>query len=300
MNRLFQSLLFFQRNLHQSDEAAVSVIGFDAQHAQVRGENPSYVALLNRYLRKAGISVVLGLMTLQAERAVAEDYVLPEPIVGPELDSAPLTHMLICRRGQLYRVPISTDLRVAGLRDGYSLCAVENNCTMNKQPIYSSGFGYRIWNNGGREKRPILEVILGRESPYKVSALAIGNTYGKFEEIEGPMSRVRKSGGRRSGITAVPERARLFGNRFKVDCTFGPPVYSKDPNSYVCTLYGGAVPDLRVMVDFHTGSDLPGHWPMPPEGWDNWDFSSWAAPLAEVETAIHSMRITSGDVKLCN
>ena len=145
---------------------------------------------------------------------------------------------------------------------------------------------------------PILDAMLGRKSDFALQQLTLGWMHKERTQnwVTGrPTYKVTPSG----TILFTTKNLKLFGQPLFFNCHRGLPVYSKDANTHSCGANGFGPGSTSIRINFETGTDLEGHWPMSVEDWATQNWSRWAGPLQDVEDAIRKITATEKNNNSC-
>ena len=217
-------------------------------------------------------------------------------------ETAPYVKVPICKNGMAFEIPARPGLRVNGKYLSTNELDRENPNRIIWQRgdpvLYAERLG--ILRNAGYVKNlpSILDVILERPVPYDIRKLTIGARFQgtaedwigqtKPSDIDGFLEAPGHSTSGRKEYVALNLRA--FGNPIKIGCQKGLPVYSKDENTHSCNILFLAPGSTMVRFRFHTGQDLPGHWPSVDQASE-----AWAQPLQVMEDALNKMIVANGE-----
>ncbi|KIN70269.1 hypothetical protein Z948_91 [Sulfitobacter donghicola DSW-25 = KCTC 12864 = JCM 14565] len=177
---------------------------------------------------------------------------------------------------------------------------------VGQPPLDVSKFSY-FAAIGSEPRKPILEFLLGRESPFIVYELTV---YPKrrlipfqklypfntpSELLGGSLLEVSYSSSANKNDEFSPLDFNMFGTPIIIRCSAGLPAYSRDPDSLSCSLFASLPDTSMVYISFNVGADLDGQWPVLDR-----TYSGWKAAVDDVEQAIKTLTPNSTAIQKCN
>ena len=223
--------------------------------------------------------------------------------VGPAVadDLSSYDTVMICKGDTLFAVPAHPGISIKG----HYVSTLEEDRDNPRRlfwekgdpPLRVTGFTINALVGFDKTAAPILDLLLGRASEYRIKQLRIGAFYeGNLhdwteESRPSDLHDLRELPGHNGDRmdSYLRQEPTLFGFPLKFRCLRGLPIYSKDSETYYC-IASGILPDgTRLSTSYNTGRDLPGHWPNVDQ-----PTSDWEAPIAELQEALGNIIVAHG------
>lgn len=223
--------------------------------------------------------------------------------VGPAVadDLSSYDTVMICKGDTLFAVPAHPGIRIKGI----SVSTLEEDRDNPRwlfwkngdSPLRVTGFTINALVGFNKTAPPILDLLLGRASEYRIVQLRIGAFYegdlDDWTEESRPsdLPDLRELPGHNVDRmdSYLRQKPTLFEFPLKFRCSKGLPIYSDDSETYHCGAFGILPDGTRFIASYDTGRDLPGHWPNVDQ-----PTSDWEAPIAELEEALGNIVVAYG------
>ena len=223
--------------------------------------------------------------------------------VGPAVadDLSSYDTVMICKGDTLFAVPAHPGLFV---EEQYVSTREEDRDNPRRlfwekgDPLLRvTGFTINALARFEEKAPPILDLLLGRASEYRIAQLRIGAFYegdlDDWTEESRPsdLPDLRELPGHNGDQmdSYLRQTPTLFEFPLKFRCRKGLPIYSEDSETYHCGAFGILPDGTRFITSYNTGRDLPGHWPNVDQ-----PTSDWEAPIAELQEALGNIIVAHG------